>query len=58
MCGTNLTQNNRKEMEQKRFNLGVKALPWLILTNNEHIVTVEGFSINELEEKIITLSEK
>ncbi len=38
--------------EQTRFNWSVKALPWLILTDKEHIVTAEGFSINELEDKI------
>lgn len=38
--------------EQIRFNWGVKALPWLILTDGKHIVSDEGFSINELDEKI------
>ena len=38
--------------EQTRFDWGVKALPWLILTDKEHIVTAEGFSINELDEKL------
>ena len=31
---------------------GVQALPWLILTDKKHIVTDEGFSIDELDEKI------
>ena len=38
------------DIEQMRFNWGVKALPWLILTDKEHVVTNEGFSINELDE--------
>ncbi len=38
--------------EQTRFNWGVKSLPWLILTDKEHVVTAEGFSINELDEAI------
>ncbi|MBN1973180.1 MAG: redoxin domain-containing protein, partial [Sedimentisphaerales bacterium] len=38
--------------EQTIFNWGVKALPWLILTDKEHIVMAEGFSLNELDEKI------
>ncbi|MBN2591289.1 MAG: redoxin domain-containing protein [Sedimentisphaerales bacterium] len=38
--------------KQTKFNWGVKALPWLILTDKEHIVKAEGFSINELEGKI------
>lgn len=28
---------------------GVQALPWLILTDKQHNVTAEGFSVNELE---------
>ncbi|MBN1973181.1 MAG: redoxin domain-containing protein [Sedimentisphaerales bacterium] len=40
------------DSEDTRFNWGVKALPWLILTDKQHIVQVEGFSINELDEKI------
>ena len=39
--------------EQVRFNWGVKSLPWLILTDKKHIVIAEGFSVNELYEKIV-----
>ena len=39
--------------EQVRFNWGVKSLPWLILTDKKHIVIAEGFSVNELDEKIV-----
>ena len=38
--------------EQTRFTWGVRLLPWLILTNKEHIVITEGFSISELDEKV------
>jgi uncharacterized GH25 family protein len=38
--------------DQTKFNWGVKALPWLILTDKKHVVTDEGFSSSELEEKI------
>ena len=38
--------------EQIRFNWGVKSLPWLILTDNEHIVYAEGFALSELSEKL------
>ncbi|MBN1973524.1 MAG: redoxin domain-containing protein [Sedimentisphaerales bacterium] len=41
-----------KDEEQIKFNWGIKALPWLILTDKEHIVTDEGFSITEMDEKI------
>ncbi|MBN2182382.1 MAG: carboxypeptidase regulatory-like domain-containing protein [Sedimentisphaerales bacterium] len=38
--------------EMMRFNWGVKSLPWLILTDSKHVVTAEGFSISELDEKL------
>ena len=41
-----------------RFNWGLKSLPWLILTDKEHIVTAEGFGLDELDDKITTLREK
>ncbi len=44
--------------DKTRFTWAVKSLPWLILTDKEHIVRTEGFSINELDEKITTLREK
>jgi len=44
--------------EKIRFAWGVKALPWLILTDKQHIVQAEGFNINELDEKITALIEK
>ena len=31
---------------------GVKALPWLILTDKEHVVTAEGFGLGELDARI------
>jgi hypothetical protein len=40
------------DSDKVRFAWGVKSLPWLILTDRNHIVTAEGFSLNELEEKI------
>lgn len=41
------------EEEKIRFKWGVKSLPWLIMTDNKHIVLEKGFGINELEEKLI-----
>jgi len=38
--------------EKTRIDWGVRSLPWLILTDKEHIVTAEGFSVNELNEQI------
>jgi hypothetical protein len=40
------------DQEKTRFNWGVKSLPWLILTDIKHVVTAEGFNIDELDEKI------
>jgi len=44
--------------EKTRFIWGVRSLPWLILANKAHAVIAEGFSTNELDEKIKTLTEK
>ena len=35
----------------------VKSLPWLILTERQHIVTAEGLTIDELDERITKLKE-
>ena len=37
--------------EKTLNNWGVQSLPWLILTDKNHIVTAEGFSIDDLNEK-------
>ncbi|TKJ37057.1 MAG: hypothetical protein CEE38_09140 [Planctomycetes bacterium B3_Pla] len=34
------------------FTWGVKSLPWLILTDRQHVVQAEGFSLAELGEKL------
>jgi hypothetical protein len=46
------------EEEKIRFVWGVKSLPWLILTDRKHIVTAEGFNIDELDGKVETLTEE
>jgi len=38
--------------EKIRFTWGVRSLPWLILTDKEHIVCAEGFALAELDEKL------
>lgn len=40
------------DSEKIRFTWGVKSLPWLILTDKKNIVTAEGFSLDELDEKL------
>jgi hypothetical protein len=38
--------------EKVRFAWGVRSLPWLILTDSDHVVRAEGFNLNELDDKI------
>jgi len=40
------------DIEKTRTAWSVKALPWLILTDRKHIVTAEGFGLDELDAKI------
>ncbi|MBN1359268.1 MAG: carboxypeptidase regulatory-like domain-containing protein [Sedimentisphaerales bacterium] len=36
------------DRDEARFNWNVQSLPWLILTDAEHAVVAEGFSVEEL----------
>jgi hypothetical protein len=40
------------DAEKTRFTWGVKSLPWFILTDHEHVVRAEGFSLGELNAKL------
>ena len=44
------------DQDKTRLVWGVKSLPWLILTDENHIVTAEGFAFNELDGEIKTLT--
>ena len=44
-----MIQNNEKKIHS---SWGIQSLPWLILTDMQHIVQAEGFIIDELDEKI------
>jgi len=46
------------DAEKTRFAWGVKSLPWLILTDRQHIVRAEGFGLDELSQKIAAIAEK
>ena len=46
------------EAEKTRFTWDVKSLPWLILTDREHIVRAEDFSLAELDAKISANTQK
>ena len=43
--------------DKARFTWGVRALPWLILTDKKHVVKAEGFAIARLDERIEEASE-
>jgi len=40
------------DSEKARYAWGIKSLPWLILTDQEHNVEANGFSLAELDERI------
>jgi len=42
----------KDQPDKTKFDWGVKALPWLMLTDVQHVVQAEGFTVTELEEKI------
>ena len=41
-----------QEVDDAKFKLGLKSMPWLILTDGDLMVVAEGFSIDELETKL------
>jgi len=47
-----------EDIEKTRFTWGVRSLPWLILTDKQHVVTSEGFTSAELDEKLSNNSEQ
>jgi len=40
------------DSDKIRFAWGVRSLPWLILADKKHVVTADGFNIDELDKKI------
>ena len=38
--------------EELRAKWGVRSLPWLVLTDREHIVRAEGFGVDEVDDKL------
>jgi hypothetical protein len=48
-CRTGTTQGDSSQIQ---FAWGVRSLPWLILTDNRHVVRAEGFAVNELGDKL------
>jgi uncharacterized GH25 family protein len=46
------------DREEIFFTWSVKSLPWLVLTDANHVVTAEGFALSALEEKVETKAER
>jgi hypothetical protein len=40
------------DVKKARLTWGIRSLPWLVLTDNRHVVTAEGFPVNELDDKL------
>ena len=47
----------RSNVDATRLAWGVKSLPWLILANERHVVTAEGFAVTECETQLATIGE-
>ena len=50
--------NIQSNVERTKSTWGVESLPWLILTDSEHRVVAEGFSLNELGKKVASSNDK
>ena len=46
------------DVEETRFDWNVQSLPWLILTDRNHVVVAEGFALNELNERITEITDE
>jgi hypothetical protein len=42
----------RGDEKKARFTWGARSLPWLVLTDEKHIVRAEGFRLSELDAKL------
>jgi hypothetical protein len=40
------------DVKKTKFIWGIQSLPWLILTDTDHLIKAEGFAVNELGDKI------
>jgi hypothetical protein len=41
-----------EDLEKTKFAWGVKGLPWLILTDEKHVVLSEGLTLAQLDEAL------
>ena len=44
--------------EEVHAEWGIQGLPWLILTDKDHVVRAEGFQIGELDDRLAKLAEE
>lgn len=44
-----------EKTEEFQSRMGVQSMPWMILTDPQHTVTAEGFSVEELAQKLDTI---
>ena len=51
-----LTGSLSDPAEKKLFDWGVRGWPWLTLTDSEHVVQAEGFSLRALQDKLAELA--
>lgn len=47
-----------EDIEKTRFVWGVRSLPWLILTDKQHVVTAEDLDLAEIDKKLSNNSEQ
>jgi len=40
------------DVDELRFEWNVQSLPWLVLTDREHVVQAEGFGMTELDAEL------
>jgi len=48
----------KAEIEKLRLEWGIQSLPWLILTDHEHIIVSEGFQLGELDDWLEQMKRK
>jgi hypothetical protein len=53
-----LVGNVKEDFQELRARWGIRSLPWLLLTDEDHVVQAEGFTISELDRKLETPRER
>ena len=46
------------DIDKTKSAWGAQAMPWLILTDREHVVRAEGISLDELDREVTTISNR